>query len=278
MNASVSATLVAWLKNGNQLPFTANGSVWLEQNQQSAQIVGRFDLEEYVARVVDREADARDVQAARALAIAARSYVLQNARFEGSCWQISDDSQTQRVSLSQPSPRAKQIAAFTEGLTLSGSPIRYHRDRDGHNVMSWRTAQTAGLMGKDYVSILRAAYPQASWQLPYAEAGYTQTQCKPLAQARQYLIAEEKNQRSRLQRITGYESVPANQLRICALAYGIPYSDQQQLTIYVRDWRSPQGRVTLWHEYLHLALRFHPNGQNERLVEHYANALANRTL
>ena len=269
--------LVAWLENGRQLPFTADGSVWLERNAQQARIYGRFDMEAYVARVVDREGNARDTQAARALAIAARSYVLQNGRFESGCWQIGDDSRTQRVSLSLPSQTAQQIAAFTEGLTLAGSPIRYHLDRAGHNVMSWRSAQAAGLSGKDYVSILRAAYPQASWQLPLAKSGQAQQQCQALEPARAYLLAEEKRRRASLKRIAGYEPLP-NHFRVCALSYGLPYSDQQQLTIYVRDWHNQQGRISLWHEYLHLALRFHPNGLDERLIERHATAIANRTL
>jgi uncharacterized protein YfaQ (DUF2300 family) len=42
----------------------------------------------------------------------------------------------------------------------------------------------------------------------------------------------------------------------------------------VREWLSREGRVTLIHEYLHLAFRDHPRGQDEAYIEHLAQRLA----
>ncbi|MDR0441750.1 MAG: DUF2300 domain-containing protein, partial [Candidatus Accumulibacter sp.] len=39
------------------------------------------------------------------------------------------------------------------------------------------------------------------------------------------------------------------------------------------DLRTPEDRVTLAHEYLHLGLRRHPSGHDEALVERWARRL-----
>ena len=57
--------------NGNALSMVSNGELSLINNQ----IWGKLGLQEYVARVLDREADAGKTEAAKALSIAVRSYV-----------------------------------------------------------------------------------------------------------------------------------------------------------------------------------------------------------
>jgi hypothetical protein len=46
------------------------------------------------------------------------------------------------------------------------------------------------------------------------------------------------------------------------------------MVIRVREWQSREGRVTLIHEYLHLAFRNHPHGQDETFIEQLAQQLA----
>jgi hypothetical protein len=55
---------------------------------------------------------------------------------------------------------------------------------------------------------------------------------------------------------------------------GVPHSDQRRLVIRVREWHSREGRVSLIHEYLHLAFRDHPHGQDEIFIERLAQQLA----
>ena len=55
---------------------------------------------------------------------------------------------------------------------------------------------------------------------------------------------------------------------------GTPHSDQRRLEIRVREWLSREGRVTLIHEYLHLAFRDHPRGRDEAYIEQLAQRLA----
>ena len=71
--------------NGQQLDWQAEaGHFRLEPTAQGSPVIwGRFAEPEYVARVVDREGDGRHPQAARALAIAARSYLQQQSRNQG---------------------------------------------------------------------------------------------------------------------------------------------------------------------------------------------------
>jgi uncharacterized protein YfaQ (DUF2300 family) len=46
------------------------------------------------------------------------------------------------------------------------------------------------------------------------------------------------------------------------------------MVIHIREWASREGRVTLIHEYLHLAFRHHPSGRDEALIERLAQQLA----
>jgi uncharacterized protein YfaQ (DUF2300 family) len=255
-------------RNGNWLSITARGDLSLTQDADGTpSISGRFPLNEYVARVIDREGDARHAQAARALAIAARSYLVQNARFEAGCWRIADSSRTQRVSANPPSFAALAAAWFTDDIILNGTPVQYHQDKPAANRLAWRDAVTRNGQGWDFERILSVAYPKAGIATMSGRED-----CKRLSDAESWLAGASGSWKARLRREPGFEplDVPA---RICALAEGHPYSDQQRLRIYVRGWRSLDERITLAHEYLHLVFRFHPNGANEDYIERLARRL-----
>jgi uncharacterized protein YfaQ (DUF2300 family) len=234
------------------------------------QLRGRFSLDDYVARVLDREGDARETAAARALAVAARSWLLANTQPGGSgCWAVADDSRAQRVSPQPASAAARAAAAFTTDLVLSGSsqPVRYHRDTPGPGVMAWTEAVQAGRAGLGFEAILRSAYPGAALSGPQAAAD-----CEALPQALAWLRSREPRWRGRLRREAGYEA-PGPALQICQLQQGVPQADSRRLRIQLREWHSREGRVSLIHEYLHLAFALHPHGQDERFVEHLAQQL-----
>ena len=114
---------------------------------------------------------------------------------------------------------------------------------------------------------LAAAYPKASLgALSGAE------DCTRLDAAESWLIEAAAKWRRELRREPGFEPV-TGPLRVCALAQGPPYSDQQRARIFVRGWRSLEDRMTLAHEYLHIAFRFHPNGADEAYIERLARRL-----
>ncbi len=254
--------------NQQRLRLHSDGELYLGQTGGVQQLYGRLSEPEYLARVVDREGDGRQVQAARALSIAARSYLQQNAEFHQGCWQIDDDSRYQRVSPNPASPSARAVVAFTEGLTLTGSPIRYHLGPNAapEQRLSWQTAMMQASQGLGYLSILKQAYPRASWLMTDQRQ-----QCQPLVEAQLYLDRQLPRVQTLMAGVAGFEAPKA--VRVCTLDYGNPYADQQSLNLYVRDWRSSEDRITLWHEYLHLAMRYHPEGQDEAWIERQARQL-----
>lgn len=259
-------------ENENWLTIHSNGDLelvrQLGRNGPQAPIIrARLSINDYVARVVDREGSGDQPAAARALAIAARSYLIQNAQFERGCWRIADSSQRQRVSPNPPSPTALNAAWFTDEIILQGVNVHYHQELSGEDRLAWNAALTMAKNGKNFEEILRAAYPKASMTSLAGRAD-----CTPLDDAQKWLSQASNQWQRQLRREPGFESLDTAP-RVCSLRQGNPYSDQRRMRIYVRGWRSLNDRITLAHEYLHLALRFHPNGANEDYVEKLARKL-----
>lgn len=255
--------------NGQTLALPGQGVLRLSHAAAGPQLSARLPLEDYVARVLDREGDAGATEAARALAITARSWLLQNAPIErGGCHAVADSSQAQRVSPRPPGATAREVANFTAGLVLEGAPVRYHLDQRANGVLVWRDALAAAQAGQDFETILRSAFPDATltgWGQP--------ADCQPLPDASRWLAERQPRWRARLRAQAGYE--PLDQpLQVCQLQQGLPHADQRRLRIHLREWFSREGRVTLIHEYLHLAFRHHPNGQDEVFIEQLAQQLA----
>jgi uncharacterized protein YfaQ (DUF2300 family) len=94
-----------------------------------------------------------------------------------------------------------------------------------------------------------------------------------MPQAAAWLVQRQQRWRALLSAQPGYEP-SAESVQVCRLAMGMPHSDQRRLVIRVREWASREGRVTLIHEYLHLAFRHHPRGQDEAFIEPLAQRLA----
>lgn len=252
---------------GNWLSISARDLTLSIDANQVPNISGRFSINDYVARVVDREGSAQPAQAARALAIAARSYLVQNAHFEGGCWRIADASSTQRVSPNPPSDGALAAAWFTDQIVLSGTPVHYHAETAGSNRLAWRDAVARAAEGWDFERILSASYPQAT-----IASLNGRVECARLDAAETWLAHAAAGWKTRLRSEPGFEALDTPP-KICALADGHPYSDQRRLRIYARGWRSLDERITLAHEYLHLAFRFHPHGADEDYIERLARRL-----
>lgn len=273
---------LAPLSRGGQYAFHfANGPKLIVPGQPEFQLTGsdkaprlqaRLPLEDYVARVVDREGDAREVSAARALAIAARSWLRQNsapaAGADGGCLQVDDDSRAQRVSPRPPTQAARAAAAFTAGLVLNGSPVRYQLDGSQPQVMAWRETVAASRAGVGVEGLLRDAFPSATL------AGWSdESDCELMPRAAAWLTEREPRWRKVLRAEAGYEP-PDNAPQVCLLTQGVPHADLRRGRVFVREWTSRDGRVSLIHEYLHLAFRRHPNGRDEAYIERLAQQLA----
>jgi uncharacterized protein YfaQ (DUF2300 family) len=253
---------------GTQLPVQADGQLQLRRDAGQWRIDARLPLEDYVARVVDREGQANHIAAAQALAVAARSYVLQNATETQACRQIADDSRTQRVSPQAPTAAAQAAARFTHGLVVQGRAVRYHLSQAAPGVLAWRTAVQQGQQGWGFDAILNHAYPGST-----LGAAQAQADCTPLPQAVDWLLQRQQRWRRTLRAEVGFQPVDAG-LQVCQLTMGTPHSDQRRNVIRVRDWLSLDGRTSLIHEYLHLAFATHPRGQDESFIETLAQRLA----
>jgi uncharacterized protein YfaQ (DUF2300 family) len=253
--------------NGQTLRVQGSPQLQMKWRDGQPHIEARLSLEDYVARVVDREGDAHEVAAARALAVAARSWLMQNTVERGGCHVVDDASQAQRVSANPATAAARAAAAFTQGLVLTGMAVRYHSDKDAPGVMAWSQAVLNGRQGLGYVAIVQQAYPQAVWS---GVAG--QADCEAVPQAQAWLREREQRWREQLRREAGYEPTGAS-LQVCRLSLGVPHADARRMQIHIREWLSREGRVTLVHEYLHLAFRHHARGADESFVERLAQRL-----
>ena len=249
--------------NGNQLDIHSDGELFLLKDQ----LIARLDREEYVARVLQREARPEPAEAAKALAIAVRTYLLQNATRHGDCLSIDDSSSRQRVAPRPATAESRDIAAWTSDLVLAGSTVTYHSDQPGPNKLSWQQAVEQANAGQRYDAILLHAYPRASlsrWDNPVAS-------CEALPAAQDWLLNQRRGWRPRLENEVGYNEVST--FAVCRLAFGRPYVDRERQRIYVRGVLSLQDRLDLTHEYLHLAFEAHPNGQDETYIEGLARHL-----
>ncbi len=249
--------------NGNALDIHSGGELFLLDDK----LVARLDREEYVARVLEREAKAQPAEAAKALAVAIRTYLLQNATRNGDCLSIDDSSNRQRVAPRPASAESRDIAAWTADLVLAGSTVTYHSDQPGPDKLAWQQAVEQANAGQRYDAILLHAYPRASlsrWDNPVAS-------CEALPAAQDWLQKQRRGWRPKLASETGYNDVST--FAVCKLAFGRPFVDRERQRIYVRGVLSLQDRLDLTHEYLHLAFEAHPNGQDETYIEGLARHL-----
>ncbi|OEZ81341.1 hypothetical protein JAB8_50800 [Janthinobacterium sp. HH106] len=261
-------------ENGQNLALRSSGELMLVQEQGGRpQLRGRFGVNEYVARVLDREASANEQEAAKALAIAARTYLQQNAVTVAGCQQIADSSATQRVSPSPATPAALAIARWTDQLIVDGVTVRYHSNQASEGTMAWSEAVRQARQGKHYDELLAQAYPGGA----LSTVGNTGARCRRLAQNEDWLARSVPRWQRVLLREAGYEAPPQAPL-VCALSSGAPYSEQSRNRIFMRPLATREDRITLAHEYLHLGLRRHPRGQDEEYVERLARRLVDLNL
>ena len=261
-------------RNGQNLALRSTGEMMLVKDAGGQlQLCGRFGVNEYVARVLDREASAAEPEAAKALAIAARTYLVQNALSVGGCQQIADSSATQRVSPSPATPAALAIARWTDQLIVDGVTVRYHSDRPADNTMAWTRAVQQAKQGRRYDEVLADAYPGGA----LATFGNSGARCQRLEANEAWLANAVPRWQRVLLREAGYEAPPQAPL-VCALSSGAPYSEQSRNRIFMRPLATREDRITLAHEYLHLGLRRHPRGQDEEYVERLARRLVDLNL
>lgn len=254
--------------NGNTLPIESKGELTLARQNNVPVITGRLGMNDYAARVVEREGELAEPQAARALAVVVRSYLVQHASRDKGCYRIADSSRTQRVLPRPPTAAARNAAEFTDTLVLTGVAVQYHGTLSARGQMSWAAARAAAQRGQGFDAILARWWPQAtltSFQSPVAG------DCAPVAGAQQWLQTQAPRWSARLGAEPGYETPPVP--AVCVVREGRPYADARRNRLYIHRLATEEDRIALTHEYLHLAFAHHPRGQDEAFVEATARRL-----
>ncbi len=269
------------LSSQNYQIFFENGQVMLikgssdlslfyaQAGQQQPVLEGRFFLEDYVARVVEREGQVSQSTASQALAVLARTWLVQNSPINKGCYVTIDDSKAQRVQASPPTKAAMQAALWTQDLLMTGQAVRYHQNTQKSAVFSWQSAVEYSKQNPkaSFYALLLKTYPQLGFSGIYFELD-----CAPLPQAQLWLQNNVKKWRSTLTQVNGFQE-PAS-FNVCQIQNGLANSDQRRLKIYIQGWGKLEHRLSLIHEYLHLAFANHPNGHDEVLIEKLARQLA----
>lgn len=88
--------------NGNHMTFVSHGETTLLTVKGKLKLQSHLDREEYVARVLDREAKSTPPEAAKAMTVAIRTYLQQNADRDGDCLSIPTVALPSAFQLRQP--------------------------------------------------------------------------------------------------------------------------------------------------------------------------------
>lgn len=265
----LTGRLRAVFANGNSVEFASGGELSLRVEGGHPVVMGHLGVNDYVARVIDREGAAQPAAAAAALAVAARSYLAQEAARRSGCYVIGDSSATQRVSPRPASAAARKVADWTSDLVVQGVPVRYHLDKSAPGLLSWRDAVAQAQAGASFEHILARAFPGSTLGGLLATAGAS---CRAVPQAQRWLAARVSRWRHRLNGEAGYAE-PDPLPVICMGEGARPYADTERHRLYVRGWQTQEDRIALTHEYLHVAFEGHPRAQDEALVERLARGL-----
>ena len=148
--------------------YTGNLLISPDQSDQSLELINAVPLEAYVASVVSTEYGLNDLEGSKAMAVLARTYVLNAPGKYGPDYDLVDDTRSQvyrgeDVIL----PLALEAARSTEGemLTYRGKPIQavYHSSSGGH------TADNESVWSSSPVPYLRGRPDPYGKQSPHAD-------------------------------------------------------------------------------------------------------------
>ena len=256
--------------NGNSIDVDSNSQVSLSRNDNGElQISGTFDVNEFVGRVIDREANPYPVEAARAFGIVARTYLLQNAKRSSGCYLAEDSTAAQRVSANPPTAEALKVATWSDKLILNGpTSVRYHKNKMSKDTLAWSQAVLLANQGSRFEEILRSSFPSMRVGV---EQGRSSFNCERLGAVEKWIKSRVKKWTMRMSPVAGYTE--PKQFEVCKSMDHQPYSDSDRNVIFMRYDGDIEDQITAAHEYLHLAFKFHPNGLNENFIEEKAKEL-----
>lgn len=258
-------TFTATTERGSLIEFTTYGRIRLTRDDGRLKLRGCFPLEEYIARVVEREGDELSLSAKKALAITARTYVLDEAmRSDDGNLVIDDDSRKQRVQLSDPRQENLQVAQETQGLVLSGQ-VLYHLDERRSGTLTIRDAERQAQSGLSETEILKAAFPSYTimpmWHL-------TGVKCERMAAAEEWLVYNLPAWKSRLAPLGADLTFPTV---VCRSRAHQAYFFGRK--IFVPDFANTDDQLTTAHEWLHGAFAGTPLATDDTKIEALAREL-----
>jgi uncharacterized protein YfaQ (DUF2300 family) len=256
---------VASLKHGTTARFTSRGNVFLKKRGAVYHLGGCFTLDDYIARVIQREGGTLPVEARKALAVVARTYLLQQAtRWDDNHLYMPDSTRWQRVSIDEPSRDNRHIAATTTGLILNGE-VFFHQDQAGEDTFSLTASAHQAGDGLQYDEILAIAFPALKivplWSLK-------EVSCDELAVAGEWLRFNLDVWKKDLIPLGADMEAPTT---VCHnRAHKAFYFDKR---IYMADFQDTEDQITLVHEWLHAAFAATPLGEDEGRIEGLAKRL-----
>lgn len=253
-------------KNGNSLNFNSTGGLLYKKSTGESSITGLFNINEYIARVLEREVSVDPEEAAKAFAVLARTYLINRAQFNDKCFVIPDSSHYQRVSIHNPSGGSLAISNWTDGLILKNiDNIQYHSTTKSQNRISWTFAKKLANDKLYFDEILKDGYPTGVLSVMKSKLSQN---CKRLPLIENWLNRRSVLWGNRLKKKVGYES-PSNVI-VCKLILGNPFSDLESNRIFVKSMKTQNDKITIAHEFLHISFKNHPLGNDEDFIERTA--------
>lgn len=255
-------------QNGNRLNVTSNNQLQVVKKNSQIQIYGKFTIDEYVARVIDREISPSPEEAAKAFSILIRTYLLNNSHKSFNVYEIDDSSRFQRVSPSVPTKEALKIANWGHNLVLKNTPhLTYHLSEDAPHRLSWARAIMMAKNNENFLSILNSQYDSNNLSF----LNDSSDQCRPLEVLQKWVNNNKKKWQKVLSGIQGFSE--PKKVVVCQSNNGKQYADLENDTIYVNFQNNSEDLITTAHEYLHLAYKNHPRTNDEDEIESLARKL-----
>lgn len=265
--ATLQGRFTIYFKNGSQIHFN-NSSSHLKVDS-NRKIIGDYTFEDYIARVLQREVSAQPVEATKAFAVAARTYVLQNASASKDCYEVPDSTHFQRVAIGDLDSRFLNLARWSEGLILTGkSNLRYHSTSSVKGQLSWTRAKELAEAGLYFDQILLDAYAAIKFDL-FTHQHYEP--CLPLTGALEFLDTKQTQWQSYLKRKVGYSHLA--KVNVCKTNLKNPYSNYSRGLIFLPQFKTEEDQISLAHEFVHLSFQNHPLSRDEGFVEETARSL-----
>lgn len=255
---------VAKTARGTTVEFESRGDLVLEMKAKRPRLTGCFALEEYIARVVEREGSTLPFEAKKALAIAARTYALRHGKKLGpGHLGLPDSTDYQRVGLTKPDEKNRRAAHETAGLIVDAD-VFYHQDHGNANTMSLKEASRQALAGVGFRQIVQIAYGKKAE--PFSRL--KDLPCREIKAAGDWLKHNLELWQPRLALVGADKNTP---FKICSLdGPKALYFDRR---IYLQGFDTTEDQITLVHEWLHAALEHTPHGRNEEKIESLAKSL-----